>query len=93
MQTAHTLSELREARQRLGDRALVPTMDNLHAGHLSLVALARQSAQPVVTSIFVNRLQFAPSEDFERYRTRRCPARRHAPDRQSGNLTGALTCP
>jgi len=44
-------------------------MGNLHAGHLSLVRLARRSApgQAVVVSIFVNRLQFAPGEDFERY--------------------------
>ena len=49
--------------------AFVPTMGNLHEGHLSLVRLARGAApgRPVVASIFVNRLQFAPGEDFERY--------------------------
>jgi pantoate--beta-alanine ligase len=45
----------------------VPTMGNLHEGHLSLVRIARSRASTVVVSIFVNRLQFAPSEDFGRY--------------------------
>jgi pantoate--beta-alanine ligase len=67
MQIVHALADLNAARQRLGPCALVPTMGNLHAGHLSLVARARESGLPVVTSIFVNRLQFAPSDDFERY--------------------------
>ncbi|MGA7984971.1 MAG: pantoate--beta-alanine ligase [Burkholderiales bacterium] len=47
--------------------AFVPTMGNLHEGHLSLVRLARRHARRVAASIFVNRLQFAPGEDFERY--------------------------
>jgi pantoate--beta-alanine ligase len=47
--------------------AFVPTMGNLHAGHVSLVRLARTLAPTVVVSIFVNRLQFAPHEDFDRY--------------------------
>jgi len=50
-----------------GETALVPTMGNLHEGHLSLVRIARQHAPRVAVSIFVNRLQFLPGEDFERY--------------------------
>ena len=57
-------------RDRLGQAervAFVPTMGNLHAGHLSLVEIARRHGDCVVTSIFVNRLQFGPNEDFDRY--------------------------
>jgi pantoate--beta-alanine ligase len=58
------VSEWRKAGARI---ALVPTMGNLHAGHLSLVRMARERGNCVVTSIFVNPLQFAPHEDFARY--------------------------
>ncbi|MGH8279154.1 MAG: pantoate--beta-alanine ligase [Gammaproteobacteria bacterium] len=75
MPLLHSVAELRAAvrpwRQR-GERiALVPTMGNLHAGHLKLVEEAHARAQRVVVSVFVNPLQFGPSEDFRSYpRTR-----------------------
>ncbi|QPF71661.1 pantoate--beta-alanine ligase [Roseateles sp. DAIF2] len=68
MQVIHTIAELRQALAGQAT-AFVPTMGNLHEGHLSLVHQARAAAGagPVVASIFVNRLQFAPHEDFDRY--------------------------
>jgi pantoate--beta-alanine ligase len=67
MQVLHTIAELRAALPGPGRCAFVPTMGSLHAGHLSLVSQARRHGLPVVASIFVNRLQFAPHEDFDRY--------------------------
>jgi pantoate--beta-alanine ligase len=69
MRIVHDIESLRGATAGARRPAFVPTMGNLHAGHVSLVRLARSRAAgaAVVVSIFVNRLQFAPGEDFERY--------------------------
>ena len=67
MRTVHTIAELHAALDGARQTAFVPTMGNLHDGHLSLVRAARAHGGPVVASIFVNRLQFAPHEDFDRY--------------------------
>ncbi|HJS77755.1 MAG TPA: pantoate--beta-alanine ligase [Burkholderiales bacterium] len=64
----HILRDIPSLRRALPqDLGFVPTMGNLHEGHLSLVRLARRHASAVAVSIFVNRLQFLPSEDFDRY--------------------------
>lgn len=67
MEVIHSIAELRQALSGAKRTAFVPTMGNLHDGHLSLVRLAREQGGPVVASVFVNRLQFAPHEDFETY--------------------------
>jgi pantoate--beta-alanine ligase len=67
MKVLHTIAELRAALPGLQSCAFVPTMGNLHEGHLALVRQAKAPGLPVVASIFVNRLQFAPHEDFDRY--------------------------
>lgn len=67
MRVIHTLAELRKALSGQTQTAFVPTMGNLHEGHLTLVREAARQGGPVVASIFVNRLQFLPHEDFDRY--------------------------
>ena len=67
MKVVHTIQELRDHLRGQNRASFVPTMGNLHEGHLALMKMARQHGDPVVASIFVNRLQFGPSEDFDRY--------------------------
>ena len=67
MKIIRHIHELRDHLRGQNRAAFVPTMGNLHEGHLSLMRLARQYGDPVVASIFVNRLQFGPHEDFDKY--------------------------
>ncbi|WP_197338307.1 pantoate--beta-alanine ligase [Ralstonia solanacearum] len=67
MKVISSIQELRDQLRGQNRVAFVPTMGNLHEGHLSLMRLARQHGDPVVASIFVNRLQFGPNEDFDKY--------------------------
>ncbi|MCS3804127.1 pantoate--beta-alanine ligase [Chromobacterium alkanivorans] len=67
MEIIRTVAEMRAWRRQAGKLAFVPTMGNLHAGHLALVKAARERADKVAVSIFVNRLQFGQGEDFGAY--------------------------
>ena len=68
---ARTRDDLNQTLQKFtkkpGKLALIPTMGNLHDGHLSLVRLAKLNAKKTITTIFVNPLQFGKNEDFEKY--------------------------
>ncbi len=67
MQIHTTIDSLRAARASSGKTAFVPTMGNLHDGHIALMRQAGELADSVIASIFVNRLQFGPAEDFDQY--------------------------
>jgi pantoate--beta-alanine ligase len=67
MQVIPSIADLRTRLAKEHAIAFVPTMGNLHEGHLSLMRLAREHGDCVVASIFVNPLQFAPNEDFDKY--------------------------
>ena len=67
MQIHSAIADLRAALKNRGRIVFVPTMGNLHAGHISLLEQARAHGDTVVASIFVNRLQFGPNEDFDKY--------------------------
>jgi len=67
MQIHSAIPDLRAALNQRGRIVFVPTMGNLHAGHISLMEQARAHGDTVVASIFVNRLQFGPNEDFDKY--------------------------
>lgn len=67
MRLIESIPDLRQWREGQGAVAFVPTMGNLHEGHLHLVDCAKRYADTVIVSIFVNRLQFGAGEDFDRY--------------------------
>lgn len=67
MDVIYSVAELRERLRREPENVFVPTMGNLHDGHIELIRIAKPRGSCTVVSIFVNRLQFGPREDFERY--------------------------
>ncbi|MEI7432430.1 MAG: pantoate--beta-alanine ligase, partial [Betaproteobacteria bacterium] len=67
MQIKTSIQETRDALKHRERVVFVPTMGNLHAGHIALMTQAREQGNTVVSSIFVNRLQFGPNEDFDSY--------------------------
>jgi hypothetical protein len=67
MKVVRSIEDLRDQLRGQLRIAFVPTMGNLHEAHLSLMQMAHQHGDPVVASIFVNRLQFCPNEDFDKY--------------------------
>ncbi|HEY1058149.1 MAG TPA: pantoate--beta-alanine ligase [Limnobacter sp.] len=67
MRQISSITELRDQLRGQNRVAFVPTMGNLHEGHMSLMRIAAKHGDPVVASVFVNRLQFGPAEDFDKY--------------------------
>jgi len=67
MDIIHSVADLRARLQREPNNVVVPTMGNLHDGHIQLISIGKPRAACTVVSIFVNRLQFGPREDFDRY--------------------------
>lgn len=67
MRQISSITELRDQLRGQNRVAFVPTMGNLHEGHMSLMRIAATHGDPVVASVFVNRLQFSPNEDFDKY--------------------------
>jgi len=67
MDVIHSVADLRSRLQREPNNVFVPTMGNLHEGHIRLIDVAKRRSVRTVVSIFVNRLQFGPREDFDRY--------------------------
>ena len=67
MDVIHSAAALRQRLEREPNNVFVPTMGNLHEGHIELIRIAKPRAACTVVSIFVNRLQFGPREDFDRY--------------------------
>jgi pantoate--beta-alanine ligase len=67
MDVIHTVADLRARLSKAGRVGFVPTMGNLHSGHIDLTRIAQERSDCTVVSVFVNRLQFGPSEDFDRY--------------------------
>src|SRR3990172_2063208 len=67
MDIIHSVADLRARLEREPNNVFVPTMGNLHEGHIQLIDIAKPRAACTVVSIFVNRLQFGPREDFDRY--------------------------
>jgi len=67
MDIINSVAELRERLQHEPNNVFVPTMGHLHEGHIELIRIAKPRASCTVVSIFVNRLQFGPKEDFDRY--------------------------
>jgi pantoate--beta-alanine ligase len=77
MDIIHSAADLRARLQRVPNNVFVPTMGHLHDGHIQLISIAKPRAACTVVSIFVNRLQFGPREDFDRYpRTLEADAKR-----------------